>query len=290
MLIMSFVTDILGTAKDNIKGGVANAGARLLSGDVNGALSTLTDIPGNLLANAGARGSASFGDGFAGINARQDAVQDWCWYCIMPRIGGKDLPWYYVTGANTPFRKFHVETLKRNGREAHYPESYAMSSSLQLKFFVDSSSKSSQYLKAWQAEILGDANPALAANQGVWGYPAKYKKTITIAVLSVDRKELLVFKYFGCFVSDPQALDLGAGSSNPMELTVEFQIEDVDLTVKNGLGIIDNLKEQAKGLAMDFISGGVSSIVSNFSSVPSALQFKSGSNPAAALSAGESYI
>lgn len=287
---MSFVSDILGNAKDNVKGGIANAGSQLLSGDVSGALATVTNIPGNLLANMGARGSASFGDGFAGINARKDAVQDWCWYCMLPRADGKDLPWYYVTGANTPHRKINVESLKRNGHMVHYADSYETTGSLQLKFFLDTSSKTHYYLKAWQGLIVGDANPALAVNQGLWGYPAAYKKTITIAVMSVSRKELLVFKYYGCFPTDPQALELSAGSATPLELTVDFQVEDVDVTVKNGLGFIENLKEQAKGLAMDAIGGGLSSLVSSFASVPTSLNFMNGSNPTSALGVGESYI
>lgn len=287
---MSFVSDILGSAKDNIKGGIANAGSQLLTGDISGALSTVAGIPGSLLSNIGARGSAAFGDGFSGIHARKDAVQDWCWYCMLPRMDGKDLPWYYVTGANTPHRKINVESLKRNGHQVHYAESYEPSGNLQLKFFVDSSSKSHYYLKAWLGQIVGDANPALAVNQGLFGYPSKYKKTITIAVMSVARQELLVFKYYGCFPTDPQALELGSGSTTPLELTVEFQVEDVDLIVKNGLGFIENLKDQAKGLAMDAIGGGLSSLVSSFGSVPSSLNFVNGSNPSVALSAGESYV
>ena len=287
---MSFVSDILGTAKDNVKGGIANAGSQLLAGDVGGAISTITDIPGNLLSNMGARGSASFGDGFRGIHAREDAVQDWCWYCILPRVDGRELPWYYVTGANTPQRKFNIESLQRNGHQVHYPQSYEPNGNLQLKFFVDTSSKAFYYVKAWQNLVMSDRNPAIPSNQGVWGYPAAFKKTVTVVVMSVNRKELLVFDYLGTFPTDPQLPELGAGSATGMELTVDFQIEDVRLTVKNGMGFIDNLKDQVKGLALDAISGGVSSIMSNFASVPSALQFKNGSNPIEALGDGESYV
>ncbi len=268
---MSFVSSILGSAKDDLKGGLTGAVNQLGRGDLSGALSSLSDIPGNIINNLGARNGVAFGDGFKGIHARKDAVQDWCWYCILPKVGGKQLPWYYVTSANTPHRKINTESLKRNGHTVHYPESYEMSGSLSLKFYLDGTSKAHEYLKAWQREIVGDKNPAQAANQGVWGLPSKFKKPITIAVMSVDRKELLVFKYLGCFPTDPQAMELGAGSANPLELQVEFQVEDLDLTVKNSLGFLENLKNTAKGFALDAIGGGLTSLIGSFTSVPTGM-------------------
>lgn len=261
---MSFISDILGAAKDNFKGGVATAVNQLGTGDVSGALGSLQDIPGTLLNNLAARGSATFGDGFSGINAREDAVQDWNWYCILPRVGNATLPWYYVTGANTPFRKFNVESLKRNGHTVHYPESYETTGTLQLKFFVDTSSRSANYLKNWQRLVVNDANPSQSANQGLWGLPASFKKSITIAVMSVTRKDLLIFKYLGSFPSDPSQFELGAGSANPLELTVDFQIEDVDLTVRNGLGLLENIKDELKGRAISALEGGASSFLRSF--------------------------
>lgn len=269
---MSFVSDILGTAKDNVKGIAAGAVGQLAEGNISGAISSIASIPGSLLDNMGARGSAAYGDGFRGIHARKDAVQDWNWYCILPTVDGKSLPWYYVTAANTPHRKFNVETLKRNGHSAHFVESYETTGSLQLSFFLDSSSKAHYYLKAWQRLIMKDDNPALAVNQGIWGLPAAYKKSITVAVMSVDRKDLLIFKYIGCFPSDPTALDLTAGSETPLELKVDFQVEDVELSVRNGLGFLENVKENAKGMALDFIGGGVKSVVSKFAAIPSSLK------------------
>lgn len=253
---MTFVSDILGTAKDNISGGIAVATAQVLAGDGVGAINTLAGLPANLLSNVKARGSASFGDGFAGINARKDAVQDWCWYCILPDIDGVSLPWYYVTSANTPYRKIVTEAIKRNGHTVNLPDSYEMSGNLQLKLFVDSSSLSYAYAKKWMSKVLADDNPAIAVNQGIWGYPQAFKKSVTIAVMSVDRKDLLLFKYLGCFPSDPQALELGSGSETPLELTLDLPVDDVDLTVMNSLGFIQNLKDQAKGMAMDALDGG----------------------------------
>ena len=267
---MSFVSSILGGAKDEIKNGLSNAASSLGQLDVAGAVSSLTDIPGNLLASI-SRGGVALGDGFKGIRSRQDAVQDWCWYCVLPDVGGKSLPWYYVTTANTPHRKFNVESLKRNGHEIHLVESYGMGGNIQLKFFLDASSKSHAYLKAWCNEILWDHDPSLAYNQGVWGYPSAYKKTITIVVMSVDKKDLLVFKYFGCFPTDPQALELTPGTPTPLELTVEFQVEDVELTVKNGMGFLENLKETVKGFALGALTGGISSVISSFKATPSGL-------------------
>jgi hypothetical protein len=268
---MSFVNNILGSAKDDFKGGIANAVNDLGRGDISGAVSTLADIPGNLMSNIGARGGASFGDGFAGLQNIRDVVQDWCWYCVLPEVGGVQIPWYYVSGANTPMRKFTAETLKRNGHNSHLVESYEMSGPLSLKFVLDGSSKSMMFLKAWQGQILWDYDPSQAINQGVWGMPSGYKKTITIVVMSVARKELLTFRYFNCFPTDPQALELGAGSESALELTVEFQVEDVEITIRNDLGFLENLKDSVKGLALGALTGGASALVNTFKSIPTGL-------------------
>jgi hypothetical protein len=269
--LMSFVSNILGGAKDEFKGGIANAVNEVGRRGLNADLSNIAEIPGNLISNVGLRGGAAFGDGFNGLQNIRDVVQDWCWYCVLPEIGGMQLPWYYVSGANAPFRNFQVETLKRNGHSVHYVESYEVSGPLTLKFVVDGSSKSNVYVKRWQGQILWDYDPSQSFNQGVWGMPSGYKKTITLVVMSVARKELLTFKYFGCFPTNPQAFELGAGSSNPLELSVEFQVEDVDITIRNDLGFLENLKESAKGLAIWALTGGAAGIIDKFKSVPTGL-------------------
>lgn len=258
---MSFISDILGSAKDDFVSGVFGAVNRGSLGDITGAVDSLASIAGNAVNNLGPRSGVDFGDGFAGINAREDAVQDWCWYAIMPTLAGKTCPWYYVTSANTPQRKLNVDTVKRNGHEAHFAESYTMTGTLSLKFFVDQSSKAPQYLKAWQSLILGSADPTQAANQGVWGLPGDYKKQITIVVTSVARKQLLTFKYLNCWPSDLMALELGAGSSTPLEQAVEFQVEDVDLSIQNANGVLDNIGDTLTGMAYSQLSGGLTSVV-----------------------------
>ena len=267
---MSFISDILGSAKTDIIGGVTGAINQLGRGDLGAAVDSITSIVPNVANNLAPRDGTAFGDGLAGLMAREDAVQDWNWYCILPSIGGKQLAWYYVVSANTPHRKFNAETLRRNGHSVHLAESYEMSGNLSLKFFLDTSSKTHDYLKAWARAILSDADPTQARNQGIWGLPAEYKRAITIVVMSPDRKDLLTFKYLNCWPSDPQALELGAGSEAGLELTVDFQVEDVDLKVSNALGVIDNLKNTARGMAFSALSGGVNSIVQAFKSAPSA--------------------
>lgn len=261
---MSFISQIFGAAKDDITSGIWGAVNHASRGELGEAIDSIVNIPGSVLDNAGAHSGTSFGDGFAGINARQDAVQDWCWYAIMPSFGGKTCPWYYVIGANTPFRKITPETIRRNGHEVTFAESYAMSGSLSLKFFLDSSSRAADYLRTWQSYVLASKDPTQARNQGVWGLPANYKKTVTIVVTSVDRKELLIFKYLNVWPTDLAALELGAGSANPMELAVEFSVEDVDLSIQNANGVLDNLADTATGMAYSAVSGGLSSIVNTF--------------------------
>lgn len=268
---MSFVSNILGAAKGDFSGSVANVVNDLGRGDLQGAVDTLAGTPERLIAGLGAQRGVPYGDGFRGIHKLRDIVQDWCWYCVLPEINGTTLPWYYVGSANTPFRNLVVETLKRNGHSVHFVESYELNA-LTLKFVVDGSSKSSQYIKSWQAQILQDRDPSQAVNQGIWGMPAAYKKTITLVVMSVSRKELLTFKYYGCFPSTPQPLELGAGSSTPLELTVEFQVDDLQITARNDLGLLENISDSLQGLAIGALTGAANSALQSFTSVPTSLE------------------
>lgn len=271
---MSFISDILGDAKSDILGGVTGAINQLGRGDLQGAFDSVAGIPGSVIDNAGTRGGTAFGDGFAGLNARQDAVQDWCWYCILPTIGRQTLPWYYVTSASVPHRKISLDTVKRNGHSANYAQSYELNGNLNLKFFMDSSSKAYDYFKAWQRLVLGDNDPTVVGNQGLWGLPKDYKKSITIVVTSVTKKDLLIFKYLDCFPTDPQSLEVGAGTSAPMEFSLDFAVEDVAITVKNDVGFLTNLEETAKGFGLQALKGAGSL----FDAVPSGLDFFSSSS------------
>lgn len=263
---MSFISQILGSAKDDIVNGALGAINQIGRGDLDEAVNSITRIVPNIAENVGSRDGVAFGNGFAGIHSRQDAVQDWNWYCVLPNVGGKQLPWYYVVSANTPQRKFNVETLARNGHKVHLPESYELSGNLSLKLFVDTSSRAADYAKAWSSAVLGYNDPAVPANQGVWGMPVDFKKTVSVVLMSPDRKDLITFKYLKCWPSDPSAFELGSGSGNPMELQLDLQVEDVEVTIRNAQGLLDNLGSTARGVAYSAISGGVSDLINGFRS------------------------
>jgi len=256
-------------AQGNVEGGVA------------GAIGSVQTLSGSL----GSFGGTSLGDDFAGINARGDAVQSWCWYAVMPDISNTSalnagvvsgtnvgaplvgLPWYYVQTANLPMRQFGLDTIKRNGHSVHYAQGYEVGT-LSLGLFMDSSSKAHQYLKAWQGLVLANTNPKSVQNQGNWGYPADYKKDIVIVVLSVDKKVLLNVKLINCWPSEPTATELTSGEATPLVQTVTFVVEDVDITVNNDRGLLDTLTSTATGYATSALTGALNSqlndIITNF--------------------------
>ncbi len=264
---MSAFSSILGDAKTAVRSGGQNISAAAqaaASGDLTAARDILANTPSDLISGIGSGGGVDYGDYGNAINARSDAIQNWCWYCILPSLSNRtataafgmqpavSLPWYYVEKANLPGRTFQLDSIARNGHKAHYAESYSVSD-LSLEFFLDSSNKSYQYLKAWQGLILGNNDPSSVVNQGRWGLPADYKKNISLFVLSVDKKVLLNMKYINCWPVDPQALELTSGNAEAMHLSVSFAVEDVNVTVQNDKGLIENLINTAAGYSISAI-------------------------------------
>jgi hypothetical protein len=196
------ITSIIAQAKKQVQVSVQQASLGNVSRSVQG----LTDIPAQALRNFGATGGVALGDAFAGINARGDAVQNWCWYCLLPSMendsalsfGGISpaisLPWYYVPSANMPRRKIATESTQANAHMRHYPQSYSVDN-LSLGLFMDTTGKAQQYLEAWASKVLDNRDPANTENQGRWGLPADYKKDIYIVLLDTVHRQMMNVKY-----------------------------------------------------------------------------------------------
>jgi len=278
---MPSISDYIGAAKKAVQ----TSGLTLLNqaaqGNVQDAVQGALQTPGQLLASAGATGGTTLGDDMHGINARGDAVQSWCWYAVMPDItntsaqnagisvGGVSigqpsvsLPWYYVQTANLPLRQFSLDTILRNGHNVHYANKYEVGS-LSLGLFMDSSSRAHQYIKAWQGRVLANVNPKVVQNQGVWGYPADYKKDIVLAVLSVRRNILLNVRLINCWPTEPSSVELTSGDAQALVQNVTFAVEEVDITVNNDKGLLDTLTQTAAGYGTGAITGALSSQLNN---------------------------
>jgi len=292
---MSAITDIIGNAKSAVtigaKGQAQSALGQLSQGDITGAIQTLAQAPQSILSSYGASGGVNPGDALRGLNAREDAVQNWCWYCMMPdlvspgatlgqlaayvtpaNLGSSgslsrtiSLPWYYIPIANAPFRSFEADSVQRNAHPTYFPGSYSVSD-LNLSFFMDSSSKAHMYLKAWQALVMSDSDPTAFSNQGLFGLPSQYKKNITLFILSVTKKQLLQLKYINCWPKNLDALELTSDSSTGLSQPVSFAVEDVKVTVNNDKGLVANLLSTASGFATTALTGAVQGQLNKFAS------------------------
>jgi len=263
---MISVSDILGNAASEVKGGLGSALNQATSGDIAGAVTTIVDTASGLGAGLSNQSGAGYGDDFAGMQAREDAMQSWCWYAIMPLIVNQNtvavasmnptasLPWYYVEDAQLPQRQIESKTVDRNGHSVSYAESYRVDG-LSLTLFMDNANKAHNYLKAWQALIVGNTDPTKQNNQGIWGFPAQYKKDITIVVTSVTKKKLLSFKYTGCYPTNLDQLQLDSGQSNRLKQQVSFNCDDVGVTVMNLNGPLQNLISTATGYGLTALNG-----------------------------------
>jgi hypothetical protein len=281
---MSSLSDFIGAASSSLKNAgissITSAAGQIAQGNLSGAVSDLFNEPQQALATLGASGNTSFADDFSGLQKRGDAIQNWCWYAVLPDITNPNalsspsglilgqaissaqpivsLPWYYVQSANVPQREFNVESFKRNAHDVHRPNGYSVGA-LTLGLFMDSTNKSHQWLKAWQSLVMSNLNPKVVANQGNWGYPSSYMKDITLVVLSVTKQVLLNVKLINCWPTLPAALELISGEAAGLVQEVTFSVEDVDITVNNDKGLLDTLINTATGYASSAITGVLSS-------------------------------
>jgi hypothetical protein len=263
----NFVSNILGGAKSQVVNGAGTALSQLAQGDVKGAIASLNQTAGDLVTNAADRGAADFGDDLGGMNARGDAMQNWCWYCLLPSIQNANaislpfagapsmtLPWYYVEEATLPQRAFTHKQIDRNGHIANYVEGYT-TDGLSLTFFLDSSNRSLMYLNAWCGQMVGNKDASNIENRGVWGLPKNYKKDITMIVTDVTKKTLITAKYFGCMPKDPSTLDLVSGQADRLKMKVDFAIDDVQITLQSADGLLSQLLTTAEGYGMSALQG-----------------------------------
>jgi hypothetical protein len=256
------ISQAIAAAKNQVKQAVT----QLALGNFARGVQGVADLPGSVVKNFRASGGVDYGDAFAGINARGDALQNWCWYAVMPEVtnrsafsfGGNQpsvaLPWYYVQTANMPRRNVASDSTMTNGHQRYYPGSYQVDE-LQLGFFMDTKNVAQQYLSAWESLILNTDDPADTLNQGMWGLPAEYKKDINILLLDTVKREMLNVKYVRCWPTNLEALDLTSESAAALVQNVRFVVEDVYVSVSNDKGLIDNLTETALGYGMGAIQG-----------------------------------
>ena len=259
---MSALSNVIGAAKSGFTTGKGSLNASLnslVSGDIQGALANLANTAGDTLNAFAATGAAPLGDGFGGINAREDALQNWCWYAMLPAFGRTTLPWYYVSAANMPYRTIQTEAIQRNGKAVHYPESYSVDN-LSMVFFLDNSGKAYQYLKTWQGLVLGNIDPKKPGNQGKWGLPSNYKKDIQLIVFSVAKKRMLNVKYINCWPTNLTALSLSSGQAEALSQEVNFLVEDVEVTVNNDKGLMENLLDTTT----NFVIGNAANALTGF--------------------------
>lgn len=265
------ISQAIAAAKSQVK----QAGTQFALGNFAQGVNGLADIPGSLIKNFRASGGVDYGDSFAGINARGDALQNWCWYAVLPEVTNRSafsfgrlqpsiaIPWYYIQTANLPRRDISTDSTQTNGHQRYYPSAYAVPE-LQLGFFMDTKNKAQQYLTAWESQILGTDDPSDTLNQGMWGLPAEYKKDINIMLLDTVKREMLNVKYVRCWPVGLDALDLTSDTAAALVQNVRFMVEDLHITVSNDKGLIDNLTETALGYGMGAIQGPLTAQLNNF--------------------------
>lgn len=250
---MSSLSDIQGLAKSQFSSVVSTAKSNIRQSITSAIFDRFKPESGLAPSSSSAPGNS-----FAGMAARGDSLQNWSWYCLAPDIntdnGLVKLPWYYVQTSNLPQRNISANSIYRNGRAVYYPENYNIAD-LTLGLFLDTSGLAMKWIEAWKSRVVGNLDPTISTNQGGWGLPADYKKNVNIMLLSPAKQEMLNIKYINCYPTDTQITDLASNESNPMVLTVQLKVEDIDISV-----ITDNAVIGAASKSPNFVMGAISNL------------------------------
>ncbi len=252
---MSALSNVISTA---IEGATNRAIRRAIPGGVGGVLAPVMDaaidqIRGSVMGRQSEKkfreqaaiGGASNrpGDSFAGIHARGDAIQTWCWYALMPTVNNNgyttDLPWQYVQSGNLPERNIASGSANFAGHPVHFPESYSVDQ-LQLGMFMDDTNAVQRYIQAWRELVLqnGDSNLPMGA-KGLWGLPSKYKMSIDIVILNMSKTYAMNFKYTGCWPTLSSQQEVNSGTAEAMVKNVTFMVEDVFVDLYDLKGVVE---------------------------------------------------
>ncbi len=274
---------LMGAATAQLKGGVSaatNAGladvkgavAQALTGNFSGALTTLSNSPADVMGAFGSAFGSNSGGGVGGgggpVNTlqgalgRPDPMMSFLWYCDLPvvtPIGGAPtgLSWEYVEEATPGFRTYDARGVYSGGRQRHFVGAYNVES-LRLNFYADVGNNSLKYLMSWDGAVMKPTTSSNATSQqGGFGRPSDYMKTIKIYLLDPTKMLVATLEYTECWPTNLEGLHLDSGSSTRLTYNVSFSTGDVFATL---YGINQNLSGQAllsslEGLAVNAIKG-----------------------------------
>lgn len=82
-----------------------------------------------------------------------------------------------------------------------------------------------QYFEAWMKMMVN--------TNGTYNPPAAYKKNIHLVRLSASKRDLQIFKYKGCFISDVADVSNDYETSNIVKYTYNMTLDELDVETKN---------------------------------------------------------
>ena len=220
----------------SVNGGIANA-ANLLGvaavGTIQSEAGALTQkLQGKLFGALGAKlGSAiqttSADSWYAKAASRADPHLHIDWDIEMPN----GFPSQYVESVSAPILEYGSGGgIFRGGQFIYMPESGDVGT-LSLVFYEDNQFTSSKFLSSWRNRI---------SLNGVYAYPATYKKVIRVKALDVSGALVCTLDYYGCWPQKSQnGYTLGSDSSERTTLTVEFAVDYMAITFPSSISSSD---------------------------------------------------
>lgn len=259
---------------ENSIGGVSGPIGSLINGTVSSALQSLGIQSGTNLTGPGfsasGNGGVSEGNSLGGALARNDPLMNFNWYCVLPQLtgtvyGSVGLPWFYVEEATIPFRVYQQRSVYRAGRTKQYASRYSVEN-MHLGLYLDSSSQTWNYLKAWNAAIVQPFARAQADVQGgVFNTASVYKKDIYIFLLDATKTVVIQILMSECWPQSMETFNLGSNSSERLLARVTFNVGDVFMDMNPAQS-----NTFAQGIIPDFSTVGTSIPLSDTTPVATA--------------------
>lgn len=219
---------------------------------------------GSVVSAYGPGGTAGLGHHvLSSALGRRDPLLSFNWFCDMPSVGGRQLPWSYVEEVNAPMRSFDVLSQYRSGIDTHYAGKMTVGN-LSIKCYDDSTGLVGAYLEGWRNTVAG-------IKDGVFNYPAYYKKNITVTILDVSRAiTVYTFKYIGCWPVSGDQYSLVSDQSARINPSQEFSVDTVEISVRDVpvSGLADAMYSSLS--SSDFPSGFISQLTGTDNGIVSA--------------------
>jgi hypothetical protein len=180
------------------------------------------------------------------LRSLADPLRSYRFLVILPQIKNEEVTDLVVDVPSIPFPTLEQIAVAEGSKEVYFP-GHVSQSPLSIKFFAGIDGKVFKYHQEWRSLII--------AESGKRNYPSTYKRDILIRLLNGRHHTAVELRARGCWPINPAPLSLAAESSDMVDYSIDFSVDDVALRVNEGaLFPVDDPSNSGAGSILQRIS------------------------------------